>query len=518
MAQPLVHHWYAWPHLLSPATAAMNIAERHRTIMESYIQAPHVHAAAARNPALLGGPFIDYKEDRVREIRALLTETDRVQCQAIALSQAIRQLDELLRREAIGGSLEPLYARVPDLLKGYVELVYDLNGHPSFRLIEALLYRSPYFDETTQSTVLSLISGDDRPFILSTPWLQTRGDMHLRVPFGHPGVDDLFRMRRRPAPLLRLRDRLGLEGAEFDGLENLFTAEAPAPYTPYQGDKARWRYFGHACILVETAKTSILLDPVLSYTYETSISRYTYEDLPDFIDFALITHNHQDHILIETLLQLRHRIRTVVVPRNGSGALQDPSLRLMLENIGFRHVVDLDEMEEITTESGSIVGLPFLGEHADLNIRTKMAYRVEVDGHILLFAADSCNVEPQLYKQVRRLLGPVDVLFLGMECDGAPLSWLYGPLLTQTLERKKDQSRRLSGSNYEQAMEMVRTLGCKEVYVYAMGQEPWLNYVMSRKYTETSRPIVMSNQLVGECRRLGIVAQRLYGENEMFLT
>jgi len=256
----------------------------------------------------------------------------------------------------------------------------------------------------------------------------------------------------------------------------------------------------------------------LSYTYESTISRYTYADLPDVIDYVLITHNHQDHILLETLLQIRHKIRNIVVPRNGHGALQDPSLRLMLENIGFRNVIELDEIQEIRTSAGSIVGLPFLGEHADLNIRTKMAYRVEINQRVLLFAADSCNLEPQLYRHVRKLFGAVDVLFLGMECEGAPLSWLYGPLLTQPLDRKKDQSRRLSGSNYEQAIEIVTTFDCKEVYVYAMGQEPWLNHITSKKYTESSLPIVASNHLIAECRKQGIVSERLFGENEMFLT
>jgi hypothetical protein len=51
---------------------------------------------------------------------------------------------------------------------------------------------------------------------------------------------------------------------------------------------------------------------------------------------------------------------------------------------------------------------------------------------------------------------------------------------------------RLSGSNYEQAMDIIERLGCKEVYAYAMGQEPWLNHVMSLKYTEQSRPIIDS--------------------------
>ena len=54
-----------------------------------------------------------------------------------------------------------------------------------------------------------------------------------------------------------------------------------------------------------------LFDPVLSYTYESEIARYTYADLPDHIDYVVITHNHQDHILLETLLQfLRRRLVT----------------------------------------------------------------------------------------------------------------------------------------------------------------------------------------------------------------
>jgi hypothetical protein len=57
--EPLVESWYAWSHLISPATAAMNIVDRHLKIMQSYVQAPQVHAAAVKNPAMLGGPFID---------------------------------------------------------------------------------------------------------------------------------------------------------------------------------------------------------------------------------------------------------------------------------------------------------------------------------------------------------------------------------------------------------------------------------------------------------------------------
>src|SRR6266849_2953871 len=104
-----------------------------------------------------------------------------------------------------------------------------------------------------------------------------------------------------------------------------------------------------------------------------------------------------------------------------------------------------------------------------------------------------------------------------MECDGAPLSWLYGPLLTSKIDRAMDQSRRLAGSNYEQAINIVEQFHCKEVYVYAMGQEPWLNHVMSIKYTEESRPIIHSNRLVETCQNRGITAERLFGEKEILL-
>lgn len=261
----------------------------------------------------------------------------------------------------------------------------------------------------------------------------------------------------------------------------------------------------------------MLFDPVLSYTYESDISRYTYLDLPDKIDYVLITHNHQDHVLFETLLQIRHRVRNIVVPRNGGGHLQDPSLRLLLMNCGFQHVIEMTELEELRDNKVSITALPFFGEHADLDIQSKMAWLVRIGTHTLLFAADSCNIEPRLYEHLYPEIGDVDALFLGMECDGAPLSWLYGPLLTQRIERSMDESRRLAGSNYEQARNIVDLFHCQEVYVYAMGQEPWLNYIMSLKYTAESRPIIESNRLIQSCRESGIIAERLFGEKEILL-
>ena len=78
-------------------------------------------------------------------------------------------------------------------------------------------------------------------------------------------------------------------------------------------------------------------------------------------------------------------------------------------------------------------------------------------------------------------------------------------------------SRRAAGSDFRGAIEMVDSLGCAEVFVYAMGQEPWLNYMMSIKYTDQSRPIVESNKLIKACQEQGIVAERLFGDKEILL-
>jgi L-ascorbate metabolism protein UlaG (beta-lactamase superfamily) len=515
--EPLIDGWYAWSHLIPPATAARNITERHLKIMDSYISNPQIHANAVKNPKMLGGPFIDYGGKQVDEIRALRDRIKKERAHLLELSAAIAALDGMLRESAKGHSLQSLYPKVPDILRGYVELVYDLNNQPSFRLIEALLYKSRYYDRSQQGLALSVIQEDDRPFVLSTPRLKSSDVLHLKRSFDDDCVDRLFELKTQPQPWPEIKEILRVEDAQETLLRSFLVAEPPPVYQPYTAKGVRWRYFGHACILIESNGISMLFDPVLSYTYESDISRYTYLDLPDKIDYVLITHNHQDHVLFETLLQIRHKIKNILVPRNGGGNLQDPSLKLLLENCGFQNVIEIAEMDEVRDSNVSITGLPFFGEHADLDIQTKLAWLVKIGPNRLLFAADSCNIEPRLYEHIHREVGDVDALFLGMECDGAPLSWLYGPLLTQRLERAMDESRRLAGSNYEQGWSIVDLFHCREVYVYAMGQEPWLNYIMSIKYTAESRPMVESNRLIQACQERGVIAERLFGEKEILI-
>jgi len=63
----------------------------------------------------------------------------------------------------------------------------------------------------------------------------------------------------------------------------------------------------------------------------------------------------------------------------------------------------------------------------------------------------------------------------------------------------------------------VNCLNPQQVYVYAMGQEPWLTYLTNIQYTEESRPIVESNNLVKDCLSRGRVSERLFGCKEILL-
>jgi len=453
---------------------------------------------------------------RTGEIALLLQTTLKRQHNLIEFAKAMRELDKMLLSEAKGFGLELLYAKVPDLLKGLIELYYDRNNNAGYRFFESLLYKTVYYNKTSQTIALWLTNNDHRPFCLSTPRLNEPDVLHLDIAFDNAGIDELAKMKRTPQSIDYIAGVLGITADQMHLFTTFFTNDAPPHYMKYDGDKIRMRYFGHACILIETRGISILADPLISYYgYDSEIEHFSDADLPDIIDYVLITHNHQDHILFETLLPLRHKIRNIIVPKTNSGKLEDPDLKLMFNNIGFNNVIAVDEMEEIAFSDAVITGLPFIGEHSDLNILTKSCYLVRIGQFKLLFLADSRIVEPKLYEAIQKQVGDVDVMFLGMECDGAPLSWLYGPLMTRKLTRDQDFSRRLAGSDCDKGMSLVNIFNPKEVYVYAMGQEPWLEFISSIKYTDESNPIVQSNKLVETCISKGIIAERLFGEKEL---
>jgi L-ascorbate metabolism protein UlaG (beta-lactamase superfamily) len=511
--EPLVDRFYAWSHTIAPVQAAMNLAFMQLPLLQSYLQSPMSHISASKNPKLRGGFFVGIGKERADEVRELVSSIKRDRAGMLRFAAAIAEAEDIVRQGAAGFDLTPLYPKLPAELSGLVELAYDTSNHASVRYIEPLVYESEVYDEGRQAVQLSLETGIERPFILSTPRLPSPDVLELRIPFRHPGLEELLKAKVEATTLARLREALGLTDEQAAQLAGLLTDDPGLSGDRHIKDGGRIRYFGHACLVMQTPEAAIITDPWVSAD-TAATGRYTYKDLPDHIDLALITHGHQDHIVLETLLQLRGRVGAVVVPRSSRGNLSDPSLRLLISHVGLP-VIEVDDFSEVGFPGGKVTALPFLGEHADLDIRAKSTYCVELAGRRVYVGADSSGIDPGLYRYVRNHVGKLDMAFLGMECAGAPLTWLYGALFTQPVTKKMSDSRTLSGSNAAQASAIMTELGADEAYVYAMGEESWLvGHVMATSYNEDSVQLRQVEEFMTWCAEHNIKADHLYGQHE----
>lgn len=514
--EPLVHRWIAWPHLIAPATYAMNLAYRHLPKLKSFIASPAVHIAAVKDPAMIGGPFVTLVESDVPQVQQLLAEIGRHCSSHLEFAKALRELDEKLQTGAKGYCLDAFYAGLPDVLRGRLELVYDLNHHPKIKLVEELLYGSEIDTTAGQAICLHTMADDARPFFMSAPMLDAPERVFLQLPFDDRGIDGLSTMRTRPGSMPDVMKQLPVPDHQRAVFESFFTAEPPVRSNPdYDGEDVRVRYFGHACVLLQTSKLAVLLDPVTAWQRNASEATLTFADLPDFIDYVVITHSHQDHFVPEMLLQLRHKVGAIVIPGNDRGNLADPAMKLILQRLGYERIIVVQPFEAVPLPEGEILSLPFIGEHAGLDINSKQCVAVKLKGRVFVFLVDSDGIEPAFYRSVKHRVGKPAAAFIGMECRGAPLTWLYGPLLTRPVSKRDDESRRLSGADSGRAWGIIQELGCARVFVYAMGQEPWLRGLMGLQYEPNSIQLVESDKFVDRCRLADIPAERLMGCREM---
>ena len=230
VVEPLINSWAVWGDLISPAPYSLHLLHYQGKILSSFLADPEVHARACRNPKLLGGRFVDIAPERAPEVARLLAETEREQGDNLELARAITAAFELVSSEGTGHSLEPLYAKLPEAVRGYAELLYDYYNHATVRLLEGLLYESPYYKERLQSLRLMLLQTDEsRPFLLSTPRLPEADQVEWAVPFAAREIDELFRLDAEPKPLGEVRELLGLSAADEPRLRGLLTSEPLEP-------------------------------------------------------------------------------------------------------------------------------------------------------------------------------------------------------------------------------------------------------------------------------------------------
>jgi L-ascorbate metabolism protein UlaG (beta-lactamase superfamily) len=510
--------WYTWPHLIAPLQHAMNITFRQLPLLKSFLANPAIHAAAARNPELMGGPFVNLPVEAAPHIAQLIKTTE-AQCHdLIGLASDTAAFNKSLRH-ASGHSLTQYYEQMPASLRGFADIAYDIDNNAHLRFLEELIHRHGLKNEHTQELLLTSTPDVERAFFMNTPRLKQATDLCLKMPFSDIRVDALASMRLTDHPLHEIQRVLGDEVDAQAVLPHFFTTTRPRRKRPSAGsEQLRIRYFGHACVLLEHEGRCVLIDPMMTWdTDATTEESFGYADLPDRIDHLVITHAHVDHCSPEILVQLRHRVGQVIVPRNNSGSIADPSVELILRRLGFANIRCVDLFESIQMGSAEMVSLPFLGEHADLDIRAKHSVLIRIAGKSLLFLVDSNAIHPEQYQHIVADFGQIDVLFIGMECLGAPLNWLYGPLMTKAVSHRDNESRRLSGADAERAWALVHGLKVRSVFVYAMGQEPWIRYLMGLQYAESSFQITEIRKFMALCAGHDVACQWLSGSLDVRL-
>jgi len=513
--EPLLCGWYAWTHLISPVQHAMNVTYRQLPLLQSFVTNPAIHFAASKDPSLFAGPFVDLERDQLNDAKALLADMQRRCAMLIRMAKDIREQDTQLQNGAKGYSLSDFYRGLPETLAGLVEFNYDINNHPRLRFYEELIYDEHERDGLSQ-IMLSRVEERNRTFFMSTPRLKKNGDVLLQLPFSSEKLDMLSASRTEPQSLDEMSAALGVSKEGRPTFECLFTTEAPTRAHSSSAGEVRVRYFGHACVLLQAGGVSILVDPMVAFEEAHEDNRFVYADLPNHIDYVVLSHNHQDHCAPEILLQLRHRIGQILVPSCNAGNICDPSIELALHYLGFRNVRSMRAFDVVEFRVGRITSLPFPGEHVDLDIHSRHGIYIEIAGRRFSFLVDSDGSDPLLFRRIARRIGrELDALFIGMECHGAPLTWLYGPLLTRPISRRDDESRRLSGLDSQRAWNILQEFDSRKIFVYAMGQEPWLRYIMGLEYTPDSVQLKEMEALLARCHEAGREAEYLYVSRDM---
>ena len=160
-----------------------------------------------------------------------------------------------------------------------------------------------------------------------------------------------------PSDLLRM---LGTSRAAWpapDGGPQPVVRDAPPPQRVGAGELLV-TFVNHATVLVQVDGLNVLTDPIWSDRCSpvqwAGPARYhapglAFDDLPP-IDLVLISHNHYDHLDVDTLVALEAAHDPVVAAGLGNGAY--------LTSLGLERVVELDWGDTTTVRGIEVIGTP----------------------------------------------------------------------------------------------------------------------------------------------------------------
>ncbi|RYG60255.1 MAG: hydrolase [Alphaproteobacteria bacterium] len=186
-------------------------------------------------------------------------------------------------------------------------------------------------------------------------------------------------------------------------------AEAATQWQTTPGDKIQW--LGHSAFRYQISGTTILSDPLLTSRASpfqwAGPQRYVPSPLKPqdaVADLILITHNHYDHLDIETLKNLPNKDTVQVLAPLGVGPV--------IRETGIRNVQELDWHQSATVNGLQITLIPAVHFSARwLNDRNQTlwgGYNIKSTGKnpLNIYLSGDTTTHPTVFKQIGEKYGP----------------------------------------------------------------------------------------------------------------
>jgi len=395
---------------------------------------------------------------------------------------SIAELYSSVIQAARAHGLRELHGRAPELL---VEVV---NSQAFARIAE--VNEAGYW--TLKPEVLFPDAGLAKPRTITLLNQESGRLVRAGLPAGHwPLVHDL---------IARLSSRAGIE-ASAGGLardmqailgalvrEELVEPGGHSPDFDSVQDMVDFTFVGHNTVVVRSATTRIMVDPLLFPTGSRFPASYQPLQVRHLepIHAVLITHSHPDHFDPASLLQFPPETR-IIVPSIERENLLSVAMGLRLRELGFHNISLLSWAESIMVGDIEVHALPLYGEqptdgdvlHPDVR-NAGNTYLLRTPDFSAVFLADSGRDLQgdvrTLATETRRRLGPVDVVFSGYRgWHTYPVQLLFSSVARYLLFVPPWlwNSRLQLMTTIDEAVDVAERWGARLLVPYADGGAPW---------------------------------------------
>ncbi len=201
--------------------------------------------------------------------------------------------------------------------------------------------------------------------------------------------------------------------------ENVSNKDYPAPILP-EGKKATFTFINHATFLIQTPQVTFLTDPVFSERVSpvkfagpkrARLPGVSLDKLPA-IDVVIISHNHYDHMDLESLKAIDLKFHPLFIVPLGN--------REFLLKEGLQNVVELDWWKDQQVKNTLITFTPSL-HWSSRSLWDKYetlwgSFFISIDGFKFYFGGDSGYADH--FRDIKMRLGAPDVALLPIGAYG----------------------------------------------------------------------------------------------------